>query len=59
MLDDLSKVCERYSTSKLSEFKDLDSIASFGFRGEALASLSQVAHVSLTTKTSSDICAHQ
>ena len=33
----------RYHTSKLSSFADLQSVASFGFRGEALSSLCEIA----------------
>ena len=40
---------ERHATSKLRELKDLDSIATMGFRGEALAAVSAVSQFTLAT----------
>lgn len=40
----------KYHTSKISTFTDLTSLATFGFRGEALSSLCALADVSITTR---------
>ncbi|KAK7260352.1 hypothetical protein RIF29_26325 [Crotalaria pallida] len=49
--EDLPILCERHTTSKLSAFEDLTRIKSMGFRGEALASMTYVGHVTVTTIT--------
>jgi len=58
-MEDRQTLCQRNATSKIENFCDIEGIRTYGFRGEALASLCNIGEVTLITKVEGEVMARK
>ncbi len=52
--DDVALALMEHATSKIREIGDIERIATFGFRGEALSSIAEISRITMYTRTGGD-----